>query len=233
MQLSPLWGHWAWPLHTVAVMVIDGKHGSRTWSPILPCNNRVYQITLCQASIPSIIIGNGKFQSAATAHPSLSTQVRGSHCNLPFAKQSEKRRILFSPSLRCSGKLKNYRKTSASLQKIPGELSDTLQKYRCLSLLFWHVPRGLRTGSSVVILYALFSSFHLSQLIPAPAHLHLTVSSINFWVTQQDRKAPLRWKVQKQQHMENPVNKSAQLSHKLNTHSRRGIKRYIKRRKLV
>lgn len=91
-------------------------------------------------------------------------------------------------------KLKNCRKTS--LQEIPDELSDTLQKYWYLSLLFWHVLRGLWTGSSVVILYTLFSPFHLSQLIPAPAHLHVTVSSINFSVKKQARKAPLQWKPQ-------------------------------------
>lgn len=67
-------------LHTVVVMVIDGKHDIRTQSPIFPCNNRVYRVAPCQASIPSIIIGNGKFQSAAAVHPSLSAQGRGSHC---------------------------------------------------------------------------------------------------------------------------------------------------------
>lgn len=62
-------------------------------------------------------------------------------------------------------------KTSARLRK----LLDTLQKCRYLSLLFWHAPTGLQTGSRVVILYTLFSSLHFGQLAPAPAHLHSAV----------------------------------------------------------
>lgn len=42
MLLSLVWQHRAWPLNTITPMVIDGKCGTRTQSPILPCYEKIY-----------------------------------------------------------------------------------------------------------------------------------------------------------------------------------------------
>lgn len=153
MQLSLLWQHQAC------------RNGYRweTWASGHEVPSLLQHQAVSGYPAPSFhLLGsnrNGKFQSMATAHSSLSAQVRSSGCK-PALCQAVRRTFFPHKASVAQKKLKNCRKTS--LQKIPDELSDTLQKYWYLSLLFWHVLRGLWTGSSVVILYTLFSSFHLS-----------------------------------------------------------------------
>lgn len=171
-----------------------GNTGTRTRGPSL-----LQQQAVSGYPTPSFhpLGNNRKRQIAKQGHCPFQPQTlrRGAPAaNPPCAQQSGKRGILSFPCQVPVAQVKNCRKTRP--QKIPDELSDTLQKYWYFSLLFWHVLRGLWTGSSVVILYTLFSSFHLSQLIPAPAHLHVTVPRMNFSVKKEARKAPLQWRTQ-------------------------------------
>lgn len=147
-----------------------GKCSTRTQSPILPCYERIY-IYISRYPRPA----SQQSQQCASKYSCCSSQA--GHKGKEFLMQtcpfvSSPIKGFFLPQVsRGQENSKITGKTSARLQK----LLDTLQKCRYLSLLFWHAPTGLQTGSRVVILYTLFSSLHFGQLAPAPAHLHSAV----------------------------------------------------------
>lgn len=91
MQLSLLWRHRAWPSHTVVTMVMDGKHGLRMWSPILPCNNGV----LSGYPVPSLhpFNDNRKWQISKRSRRSSQPKRSGEGLSLhtcPFLSSQEK-----------------------------------------------------------------------------------------------------------------------------------------------